>query len=305
MANEDEGWEVVKPTKLEPHHSPVKILTGSKAEVSTNSDEIVEKVSKHPLESHNILVETKSYATAMIPENVMDYVVDLFPHRTPLQNPLESIEYTQLLEQGTKCYYIVKRNLKTVSLLFLLSVFFANTVPSSRFKKDDILSSRPDATGQENGTKTEAGLLFELLKSQLEKIEETNRQLNRELSMAVYERNHWRSAALTCDQDLREVTASHSLLEEEVKQSKWLAPLSLASPVPPINATAIAASSHVPDYDELGAPEPSPAKRIPYPQLALPNPDPVQLLPMSSMTVGRGKPYSAVILAPSVAIMAV
>jgi hypothetical protein len=125
--------------------------------------------------------------------------------------------------------------------------------------------------------------------------------------MVTFEKNRWRNAALTCDQDLREITTAHSRLEEEIKQSKWLVPVAFVSPASRVNATSLAAvpylSNNYNDDDrEFPTPEPSPVKRIPYPQLALPKPDPVYMLPMPSMKKGCGKPYSAVVVAPSIAL---
>ncbi len=312
MANEEEGWEVVKPTKLD-SHLEAKIgaeTTDTSAKSEVFGCEVSQELKEFQrvLSSTSFLVESDLYfpeetSTTSPSSNSMD-TVEVIPG-IPIQDLLACIDFSQMVEQGTKGYYLVKRNLKTVALLFLLGVFCVNSVPSSRSKREsNSSSSLHEILLHRREEAFDSDVLLTLLTSELEEVEESNRQLERELSKMIFERNNWRSAALSCDQDLREMTAAHSRLEKEVRQSKWLAPVAFVSPAPRVNATALAAIAYLAE-EALPVPEPSPAKRIPYPQLALPKPDPVHMLPMPSMKAGHGKPYSAVVLAPSVAVMAI
>lgn len=319
--SEDDGWEVVKSTTTSVQ---AKVSTGSAsiADVSTQTEQTGCEVrkdgkgddSKSIKESASLVKEVNNPVNSSSTSSGQK-TVDVIP-MVSLQDLLESIDLSQVAEQGTKSYYLVKRNLKTVALLFLLGVFCVNKFPAAgqqRSKREAIRSSLPEASMSDGNEKAEYALLVEQLREQIEQIEESKRQLSHDLAMAIFDRNHWRTMAVSCDHDLRELSSSHARLEDELKQSKWLAPVAFVSPAPPprMNFTAIAATAFNEEhqYEEdllLRAPEPSPAKRIPFPQLALPEREPMGLLPKPSMKMrSRGKPYSALILAPSVAMTAV
>jgi hypothetical protein len=299
--SDEEDWEVVKPTAA---NAKVKVSGASITIVSTQTGREVSENekggSKNGILDSPTLVKEVDATTKK--KNGSDCMAagDVTPI-VQLQDLLASVNTSLIAEQGTKSCYVVKRNLKTVALLFLLGVFCVNKFPGQRSKRELIWSSPPEATVAHGNQTTEYELLFQQLRAELEQLEENNRHL----SMAIFERNHWRTLAVSCDHDLRELSLSHSRLEEEVKQSKWLAPVAFVSPVPPrVNATAIAATPYV-EYEDLPVPEPSPARRIPYPQLALPEPEPMDFPPKPSIKTGREKPYSALVLAPSVAVAAV
>ena len=317
IGNEDEGWEVVKDSQ----GADVNIVEGVKEKIETKAAPHGSKVSQELEEEDDDQVEWNSVPFVVAgsivssgkdndhaTDNASQHLERDFMHGIRMQSLPTGIDYSLIVEQGTKGYYLVKRNLKTVVLLFLLGVFCTNSVSGPPAKgESSVLSSPPNATNVDGEEKDDHALVVEQLKYQIKKIEERTRQLDRELSMLTFEKNRWRSAALTCDQDLREMTSAHSRLEEEIKQSKWLVPVAFVSPASRVNATSLAAVPYFPndysdDHLEIPTPEPTPAKRIPYPQLALPKPDPVYMLPMPSMKKACGKPYSAMVVAPSIAL---
>mmetsp|Transcript_59854 Transcript_59854/g.172720 ORF Transcript_59854/g.172720 Transcript_59854/m.172720 type:complete len:278 (-) Transcript_59854:275-1108(-) len=205
-----------------------------------------------------------------------------------------------MVETGTKGYYFVKRNIKAASLLFVLGVFCAKCFcgNSSNSVENSIVSS---ALLQEGEMEAKYGHLIATLQAQIEDLDKKNQEMAREMTRIALERGQWRSSAVGCDQDLRELTASHSQLDTEIKRSKSLAPAVSVTPARH-NFTSMAAS--VPSSEEEEFPVPSPARKIPFPQLALPEPEPMRLLPKPSMKMARKKTFSAVVVAPSVAMTA-
>jgi hypothetical protein len=302
---EEEDWEVVKPTTA--INPKAKVSGASITDVATQTEQTSREVSKDwRMGSKNRVWEPPTLAKDVNPttekRESSAFVAsgDVTPI-VPFQDLLASIT-SFLVAEGSKSHFVVKRNLKTVALLFLLGVLCAFKLPDQqRSKRELIWSSSPEAIVPDGNQKVEYELLVQRLRKKVEQLEDNNRHL----SMATFERNHWRTMAVSCNHDLRELSSSHSRLEEEVKQSKWLAPVAFVSPAPPrVNATGVATTPYV-EFVELPAPEPSPARWMPYPQLALPEPKPMNLLPKPSMKSGRGQPYSALVLAPSVAVAAV
>jgi hypothetical protein len=310
--SEDEEWEGVKPNIHEdPKAKKQAIVTVMTSDVGTSTEVAVdEQVSNSEKQ-----VQTTEYATSVLEESealigvkavnlapTWDSTVDGIPGVIPLQEILASLDILQIAGQGNKGYFLVKRNLKTVALLLLLGVFFTSSLPNRRSKRDNVVPPPPSIDDAPKKS-VDYGVLIETLKARIVEMQEMNRDAERELSMVVMERDHWRGMAMSCDNDLRYMTEMHSRVDDELKQMKSLALLdhyaSSTSAVQRVNVSTLAT---IKEADRLPTLVPSsPPRRIPHPQLALPGKEPMYLLPKPSIKMNR--PNTGIIVAPSLAVM--
>lgn len=319
--SDDEGWEVVKPKLVEQDPEAKKnsmTLTCETSDVGTLTDKDMDlEVSKSEKQ-----VQTTMDATLLLQEPLSHGAekntseqgvnrpkevssIDIVPGAVAIQDLLASLDLSQVADQGSKGYLVVKRNLKTVALLLLLGVFCAGSIPPRNSKPETTSVPPPPSVDDSSSASEEEsldhGLLIETLKARIVQMEKWNQKADRELSMRVLERDQWRTKALSCDHDLRGMVESHSRLDNELKQMMK----SLAVAISPVsaafqrgNASMLATVKE--DDHMLPTPEPSPPRRVPHPQLALPGMQPMQLLPKPSIKVNR--PFAGIILAPSVAV---
>ena len=310
--SEDEGWEVVK-QNINNEQSKAKNnlgMTAGTVDVGTSTENPVEeevsKCEKHVqtiVDATTFLEETDALigcASNVIP--TFPTSVDAIPGIVPLQEILASLDLSRITDHGNKGYFLMKRNLKTVALLLLLGVFCTGSIPTGRSKSENGVPPPPSVDDTAKNP-DDYGLLIETLKARIVELEEISRNEEREFSMTIYERDHWRRSALSCKNDLRQMSEMHSRLDDEMKQMKSLAPL---DPTSPISAVEHAIASDLATFNtgyKYPTPHPSPARRIPYPQLALPGIEPRPMLPIPSMKMNV--PYTGIVVAPSLAVMAV
>jgi hypothetical protein len=162
-------------------------------------------------------------------------------------------------------YHLVKKNLKAIISIFLLSVLVTE---ASRGKHASV--SSPQTT-----TDYEESHVVNRLQKRVEELEATNLRYERELSVFLTDRNNWRSLAVRCKGELREVSKSHAELEQEVKQTKSLVRVAFVTPA---------------------------SQRIHYPTLKVHN---VSEIPKEEPDATLGRTYNALVVATSTAITTV
>jgi hypothetical protein len=226
---EDEGWEVVK-SNVKEEHSKAKdmCVTATTADVGTSTEKTVdEEVSKSEMHLHTavdatlLLEETDALICVKANDAVTTWqspVVGI-PEFMPLQDMLASLGHSQINEQGKKIYFLMKRNLKTMALLLLLGVFCTGTIPSRRSKREGIVPS-PSTVDDTATNPVDYGFLIETLKARIVKLEQLNRQTERELYVTLAERDSWRRMVVSCNEAVRHRTQTHSRYDDTVNKNK-------------------------------------------------------------------------------------
>jgi hypothetical protein len=179
---------------------------------------------------------------------------------------LESVDLSGVAASVVDTYYLAKKNLRIiVTVILLISVI--HQLPSSGGRSLPSLISEP-----KRADRSESELL---LVQRLQELDIIKSAYANDLNQLILERDHWRSFAVDCDQELMELSHSHDKLEETVQQSKWLA-------APRVAFVA------------------QPPAQMPYPS-PMYNPHNASEIPCTeSTTIAR--PYAALVVAASTAL---
>jgi hypothetical protein len=191
-----------------------------------------------------------------------------------------SVDWVKVAVTSANGYYVVKRNLKVLVAVFLWSVLVSRGGGSQL--------AEPSSPQTKVANTHRVDMTVRLLQAQIQALEAEKLDYGRGLfSRVLHDRDHWRSLAVECDRDLRELSIAHAELDEAVQQTKRLAPVAFVSPASalPPNATDV--------------PRPSPAATPlgrSYNDLVVP--------PSRREPLGRS-PYKALVVSPSRAVIGV
>ena len=116
-------------------------------------------------------------------------------------------------------YYLAKKNAKAIIIVLLLGVL-ATAVPRSKQAPISLPRTPHDIDYDE---------VVKNLQERVKELETINQRYEINLSSLLGERNNWRSLAVSCQGDLREVSKSLAELEEEVRQTKSLVPVTFGT----------------------------------------------------------------------------
>jgi hypothetical protein len=131
---------------------------------------------------------------------------------------LESVDLSGVAASVVDTYYLAKKNLKSIVTVVLL-ITVVHQLPSNGGRSITSLISEP-----RRANRPEADLLLvQRLQERVQELESIKLGYANQLNWLVFERDHWRSFAVGCDQELTELSHSHDKLEEAVQQSKWIA----------------------------------------------------------------------------------
>jgi hypothetical protein len=281
VLSDDEEWLVVKPAAdvganatTAGTRTVARKREDSKAKDNANSDakETLESKPNGALVSH----PEKPKMTERVPPG--DPLLDWKSLNLEWIQKQGSVDWVKVAVTSANGYYVVKRNLKVVVAVFLLSVLV------SRGGGSQLEPSSPQTKG---ASTHHVDMTVRLLQAQIQALEAEKLDYGGGLfSRVLRDRDYWRSLAVGCDRDLRELSISHAELEEAVQQTKRLTPVAFVSPASalPPNATDV--------------PRPSPAATPlgrSYYDLVVP--------PSRREPLGRS--YKALVVSPSRAIVGV